>query len=184
MEQWMMIAIAAGVFCLVAWLTVTYNKLVKLKNYKEEAFATMDVYLKQRSDMLPNLLAIAKRYAEHEQAVFGSIHAIDNAQQSTSMSRTQRLEHESEVENTLKTITLLQQKYPDLKADRQFMNIQMQLAEVEDNIANARKYYNAVVKTYNTAVQQFPGSIAAWILGFRKEVMFTATSQERKNVSF
>lgn len=184
MEQWMMIAIAAGVFCLVVWLAATYNKLVKLKNYKEEAFATMDVYLKQRSDMLPNLLAIAKRYAEHEQTVFESMYTTGNAQQSSSMSRTQRLEHESEVENTLRSIAVLQQKYPDLKADRQFANIQMQLAVVEDNIANARKYYNGVVKTYNTAVQQFPGSIAAWILGFRREVMFTATSRERENISF
>lgn len=181
MEKWLMAVIAVAIIGLIVWLAVVYNKLTRLRNYKEEAFATMDVYLKKRSDMIPNLAAVAGRYAEHEASVFVTVSQLRSARTS-SMSRADRMTYESGVEQTISEMRTVAEHYPALKADQQFLNIQGQLALVEDEIANARKYYNGVVQTYNTVVEQFPGNIAARLLGFSKEVMFTASAYDRENI--
>ncbi|QRN84636.1 LemA family protein [Clostridia bacterium] len=158
-----------------------YNGFVKLRNMKDEAFATMDVYLKKRYDLIPNLVETVKGYASHEKDTLEKVIAARNmAASATSVE--DKMAGENALQGTLKTLFAVAESYPDLKANQNFMDLQKQLQSLEGEIAQSRKYYNGVVKEYNTKTEVFPSNIIAGIFGFMKAPYFEIEEGERENV--
>ena len=179
----MVFAIIGGILLiLIIWVIASYNGFVKLKNSIEEAFSTMDVYLKKRYDLIPNLVETVKGYASHEKDTLERVIAARNAAASATTMEG-RIEGENALKGVLKSLFALAEAYPDLKANTNFLELQAELRRMEEEIANSRKYYNAVVKTYNTKREMFPSSIIAGLFHFDKKPLFEVGSeQERENV--
>lgn len=179
----MVIGIIGGILLiLIIWIIASYNGFVKLKNSIEEAFSTMDVYLKKRYDLIPNLVETVKGYASHEKETLENVIAARNAAASATTMEG-RVEGENALQGVLKNLFALAEAYPDLKANTNFLELQGELRRMEEEIANSRKYYNAVVKTYNTKREMFPSSIIAGLFHFDKKPLFEVGSeQERENV--
>lgn len=176
------IIIIALVVLIVIYIASTYNSLVKLRNSVEEAFATMDVYLKKRWDLIPNIVASVKGYAKHESTTLLNVIAARNVRYQD-MSIDQKIETDKELSKGLASINVVAEQYPELKANENFINLNNQLQKAENDIANARKFYNAVVKKFNNKVQIFPSSIIASMFKFEKKQMFIVENEsERENV--
>lgn len=159
-----------------------YNGFIKLKNNCEEAFSTMDVYLKKRYDLIPNLVETVKGYAAHEKETLQSvIEARSQAEAASSIE--EKIASENAMTSSLKSLFAVAEAYPDLKANANFLDLQNQLKVVEEDIVNARKYYNGVVKQFNTKCEVFPSNIIAGIFNFeRKELFEVSDAKERENV--
>ena len=175
-----------GVVALLAIICVIvvgiYNSLVRLKIQTEEGFATMDVYLKKRFDLIPNLVETVKGYAAHESATLEKVIAARNKGVSAPTAE-ERVEGDAELTGALKGLFALSESYPDLKANTNFSNLQEQLLAAEEDISQARKYYNAVVKLYNTKCEIFPSSMIARMFHFERKPMFEVSADEqRENV--
>lgn len=178
------IAIIAVVIALVIiiYLFSAYNSFVKLKNSVEEAFATMDVYLKKRWDLIPNIVATVKGYAKHEAQTLEKVIAARGANYQA-MSEDEKIAADAEISRSIPNFNVLAEQYPDLKANQNFLNLSSELSKTETDIANARKYYNAVVKNYNNKVQMFPSNIVASMFKFTEKQMFAVDdSAQRENV--
>ena len=175
--------IAGGVVAIIIiWIIASYNGFVKLKNSIEEAYSTMDVYLKKRYDLIPNLVETVKGYAKHEKETLESVIQARNIAVGAK-SVEDKLAADNMLTGTLKSLFAVAESYPDLKANINFMDLQDQLKSIEDEIANSRKYYNAVVKTYNTKREVFPSVIVAKMFKFDKKPLFEVGSDEqRENV--
>ena len=167
---------------LLVWVVAMYNGFVRLKNTIEEAFSTMDVYLKKRYDLIPNLVETVKGYATHESGTFEKVVQARNlAANATSIE--EKLKGENMLQSTLRSLFALAEAYPDLKANANFLDLQDQLNRVETEIASARKYYNAVVRDFNTKVESFPSNLIAGVFQFSRRPMFEVEdAQERQNV--
>ena len=177
----MLIAIGIIVVIIIIFV-VMYNGFIRLKNNCDEAFATMDVYLKKRYDLIPNLVETVKGYAAHEKETLERVVAARNMAQGASTPE-EKAAGESMLQGTLKSLFAVAESYPDLKANQNFMDLQGQLKAVEEDIANSRKYYNAVVKQFNTKCEVFPSNLIAGIFHFEKKPMFEVEAQEeRQNV--
>ena len=175
------IAVIALLIIVGIWYATTYNKLVGLKIRVEEAFATMDVFLKKRYDLIPNLVETVKGYATHESETLEAvIQARANAHDSKSIE--DKIANEGELTKTLGRLLMLTENYPNLKADTQFLNLQNQLQTLENEISQARKYYNGIVKTFNTLIMSFPAMFVANMSKFEKAVFFIIEEEERQNV--
>lgn len=175
--------VLVGIVVIIAlWFVSGYNNFIKMKNAVEEAFSTMDVYLKKRYDLIPNLVETVKGYATHESGTFEKVvQARNMAQNATTIE--DKIKGENMLTGTLKTLFAIAEAYPDLKANENFMDLQRQLQKVEEDIANARKYYNAVVREFNTQVESFPSNIIAGIFKFVRKPMFEVNEEsERENV--
>ena len=166
--------------CIVMFIAA-YNGFVKLKNQIEEAFATMDVYMKKRFDLIPNLVETVKGYAKHEKETLMGVTEARAAVMNSSTTE-ERLKNEGELSGALKTLFAVSESYPDLKANAIFLDLQDQLKKVEEDIANSRKYYNAVVREYNTKRESFPSNLIAGMFHFEKKPMFEIEEEERQNV--
>lgn len=176
------IIIAVIVLIIAIWAITGYNGFIKSKNNVEESFATMDVYLKKRYDLIPNLVETVKGYAAHEQETLTRVIAARNAAQGAG-SIEEKIAGENALTGTLRSLFALAESYPDLKANASFLDLQNQLKQAEEDIANARKYYNAVVKIFNNKCEMFPSSILAGIFHFQKKPMFEVdNAEERQNV--
>lgn len=177
-----LIIILAIIFILLIWAIAAYNGFVRLKNSSEEAFSTMDVYLKKRYDLIPNLVETVKGYASHEKETLEKVVKARNmAANSTTVE--DKIANETVLSGTLKSLFAVAESYPDLKANQNFMDLQQQLKNVEEDIANSRKYYNAVVKQLNTKIEMFPSNIIAGIFRFKRKPMFEVEAEEeRQNV--
>ncbi len=175
---WIIIVI---ILVIAVWLVSAYNGFVKLRNMVREAFSTMDVYMKKRYDLIPNLVETVKGYAQHEKTTLENVISARNSAINASSVK-DRIESENALAGTLRSLFALAEAYPDLKANTNFVELQKQLQSVEADIANSRKYYNSVVRSLNTKVESFPSSIVASIFGFRQEPMFEISSDERQNV--
>lgn len=173
----------AGVVVLLLLLAIgIYNSLVQLRNSCDEAFSTMDVYLKKRFDLIPNLVETVKGYADHESKTLEAVTAARSAISSAG-STADKVAGENMLTGALKSLFAVAEAYPDLKANTNFMDLQKQLQKIEDDIAQARKYYNGVVKGMNNKVEMFPSNLFAGIFGFKKYPFFTvADESERDNV--
>jgi len=178
----MIIFVLIGVVVIVMFYIIAiYNGFVKLRNAVDESFSTMDVYMKKRYDLIPNLVETVKGYAKHEKETLEKvIQARNMAMASDNMSEKQA--SENMLTGTLKSLFALSESYPDLKADSQFLDLQKQLQKVEEDIANARKYYNAVVKSFNTKVESFPSNIVASLFNFEKYPFFIIEATQRENI--
>ena len=175
------IIVIAILFVLVLWVITSYNSLIKLRTQVEEAFSTMDVYLKKRFDLIPNLVSTVKGYAKHESETLEKVIAARNS--GVTQTAEQVMEQENQITGALRQIFALSENYPDLKANSNFIELQNTLQSIESDIANSRKYYNGCVKIYNIKCTTIPSNIIASIFNFEKKPMFeVADVAERENV--
>ncbi len=175
------IIIIAVIAVLVLALAGGYNSLTKLKLKVEEAFSTMDVYFKKRYDLIPNLVETVKGYAKHERETLESVVAARN--KAVSAQGSAKLDSENELSGALGRLFALSEAYPELKADTQFLNLQNQLQKIEEDIANARKFYNGTVRQYNEKCLTVPNNIIAGLFHFEQKPYFSvANDAERENV--
>ncbi len=158
-----------------------YNKAVILKNYVQEAFSTMDVYLKKRWDLIPNLLETVKAYAAHERGVFEKITELRN-QNYVGMNSDQKIDVNQQLDIGISKLLAVAENYPDLKANQNFSKLMEELSDVENEIANSRKYYNGTVRELNTYTQIFPSNIICALTGIKSEKLFEINELQREAV--
>lgn len=176
------IAIVVVVVLIGIWVIGAYNGFVKMRNKVEEAFATMDVYLKKRYDLIPNLVETVKGYAKHESQTLENVIAARNMAAGAKTTE-EKVAGENALQGTLKSLFAVAEAYPDLKANANFISLQGQLTEMEGEIANSRKFYNAIVKEFNTKVEVFPSNIIAKLFKFTRKTMFEVEdAEQRQNV--
>ena len=156
------------------------NKFVESEVLIDESFSTMDVYLKKRHDLIPNLVETVKGYAKHESATLEAVVAARNTARTAVGGA--RAEAEGALDNVCGRLMMMQETYPALKADTQFIMLQRELGEIEDEISQARSYYNATVKKFNTEIRKFPGSHFASKMKLEQRPFFEAQVAERENV--
>lgn len=176
----MIYAIIALVLIAVV-LVGLYNRLAKQKVLVEEASADIETFLKQRYDMIPNLVEIVKGYAKHEQDTFKKITEM-RAKAMASESLEQKMEIEGELSKALSRIIVVAENYPELKANTNFLDLQNSLNGLEDNIQKSRRFYNGSARDFNTLIAVFPNNLLAGIFGFSKLPFFEATEEEKENV--
>jgi LemA protein len=165
----------------VIYLVSTYNGLIILRTRIQEALSGIDVQLKRRTDLIPNLVETVKGYAKHERGVFENVTKARSSLMSAS-SLQEKAEANNQLSTALKSLFAVAEAYPDLKASSNFQNLQRQLEDTEDKVAYSRQFYNSNVLDFNTKVQVFPSNIIAGMLGFKAEQFFAATEEERKKV--
>lgn len=166
---------------LIIYIFVLYNSFVNSNNMVNEAFSTMDVYLKKRWDLIPNLVEIVKGYATHEKQTLEEVVKL-RSNNYENMSNNEKMSSYEETYPRVERLMAIAENYPELKASTQFQNLSENLTKAEDEVANSRKYYNAVVRIFNNKVEMFPNNIFAKIFGFKSKNMFEAKAEERKNV--
>lgn len=168
----MTILIIIGVVILIALYFVSlYNKLVRLRNNRENAFADIDVQLKQRHDLIPQLVETVRGYATHEKETLQNvINARNQAMQATTIDG--KIDAENKLTGALNGLRVTLEAYPDLKANQNFLQLQEEISDVENKLSAVRRYFNSATKEYNNAVQVFPSSIVAGMSGFKTEKMF------------
>ena len=165
----------------LAALIYGYNKAVVLKNYVSEGFATMDVYLKKRWDLLPNLIETVKSYTAHEKNLLTDLTKI-RSQNYDTLSDGEKLNANMQIGRILPKIHAVAENYPDLKANQNYSLLMQQMEAVENDIANARKYYNGTVRELNTFLELFPTNLIGLIFHFQRAKMFEAQTDERESV--
>ena len=163
---------------LVLYLISVYNRLRRLKLGVAESFAAMDVFLKKRYDLIPNLVATVKGYAGHEKEVFENT-AQARSQAMAARTTEEKVQANNALAESLSQMIIIAEDYPELKADGSFLKLQHQLEDVEKDIANSRLYYNGNVKLYNSNIQTFPQVLIAGPFGFTQEPFFEALASER-----
>jgi len=178
--MWIYILIGI-IIVLLSYVFILYNSFVKLDNKVNEAFSTMDVYLKKRWDLIPNIVEVVKGYSKHEKKMLEEIINLRNNVYDN-MSSLEKLKTNEKISTDISKIMVLAESYPELKASDSFINLSKELTKVEDEIANSRKYYNAIVRMFNNKVSIFPNNICAKIFGYKEKAMFEANSNERENV--
>lgn len=170
-----------AIFVIALYLIVEFNIFVKLSNLVKEAFSVMDVYLKKRWDLVPNLVEAVKGYSMYEQDTLEKITEIRNIGYD-SMSLNEKINANQQIEKNITKLMMLAENYPDLHANQNFLDLTKQLVKIEDDIANSRKYYNAVVRKLNTKVEMFPSNLVAKLFGFNGAKMFEIIANERENI--
>lgn len=174
--------IVLGIVVVVALMLIsTYNRLVSLRNNRENAFANIDVQLKMRYDLIPNLVNTVKGYATHEKELLESITAARTAAMGAS-NINDKIEAENQLSSALAGLKVSVEAYPDLKANENFMSLQAELADIENKLAAVRRFFNSATRELNTAVQSFPAVLFAGMFGFHTEPMFEVAPSERAAV--
>jgi len=165
----------------VVWGALSYNRLVKLRNQVHTAWADIDVQLRRRHDLVPQLVAAVKGYAGHERGVLAAVTEL--RAQAVALTSPAKLGHvEGALEQALTQLFALKEAYPDLKANENFLRLQQDLVEVEDNLQYSRRFYNGAVRDYNTTIQRFPDMLVANAGGFSESEFFSADEAERAPV--
>ncbi len=176
--NWILVGIVG---LLVVFVWGTYNRLVVLKNRVQEAWSGIQVQLKRRTDLIPNLVATVKGYAKHEKEVFENVtKARSSLMNAESVQETQKAD--TMLTSALKTLFAVAENYPQLKANENFKQLQDELSDTEDKIAYARQFYNSNVQALNTTVEQFPGNLMANMFGFKKSEYFETDEADTKPV--
>jgi LemA protein len=181
--------ILLGIIVILILMTISlYNRLVKLRNNREQAFADVDVQLKQRHDMIPQLVDSVKGYMGHERGVLTEItEARANAMKATTIN--DKIAAETRLSTALDGLKVAVEAYPDLKASQNFMELQNEIADVENKIAAARRFFNSATKELNVATEMFPSNLIATLFNFRREPMFElgeqrAAAEEPPKINF
>lgn len=178
----MIYVVVALLIILVIYIISMYNGLIKMKNTLKEAFATMDVYMKKRWDLIPNLVEVVKGYAKHEKDTFAEIISMRNGPDYSTLSDEDKVRLGSQMGKAVSKIFALAESYPELKANQNFLDLSQQLQKIENDIANSRKYYNAAVREYNNKIEMFPSSIIASMFNFKTAESFQIDEEQRENV--
>ncbi|MDR2835915.1 MAG: LemA family protein [Bacteroidales bacterium] len=183
----LIVAILIVAIVVLAFISI-YNTLVKLRNNRENAFADIDVQLKQRQDLVPQLVATVKGYAAHEKETLERvISARNQAVNATSIN--EKIQAENLLSSALAGLKVTVERYPDLKANQNFMQLQEEISDIENKLAAVRRYFNSATKELNNKIQIFPSNIIAGMFGFHKEQMFDlgverAEAQKAPTISF
>ena len=175
------IIIGVVLVLIVVYVVATANRLTQMKNRVENQAAQVDVQLKRRYDLIPNLLETARGYAGFERSTLEAVTKARTAAMGAS-NRTEELQANTELTNALQRFTVVSESYPELKANANFMQLQNELSATEDKIAKARQFYNDTVLKYNNAVEMIPANLVAGLFGHRKLSFLEASGEERKNV--
>lgn len=158
-----------------------YNSLVSLDQNREKAFADIDVQLKQRQDLIPQLVNTVKGYMEHEQKVLQDVtEARSQAQQASNLD--ERVEAERNIDSALGNLQVQVEAYPDLKASTNFQELQTEISDIENKIAASRRYFNSATKEFNTTIYQFPSNIIANMFSYHEKPMFDVGTEERQSM--
>src|SRR3954471_14308314 len=163
----------------VLWIIMIYNQLVAMRQRVGQAFADVDVQLKLRHDLIPNLVETVKGYAAHERGTLEEVVKARNAAM-TAQGPQQQAAAENMLSGALRQLFALSEAYPDLKANQNFQQLQAELSDIENKIAAARRFFNNAVQEYNTGIQQFPAVLMAGTLGFTQKEFFDVGVDERK----
>ena len=175
------IILIAVVVLLVIWVIGIYNNLVGLRNNRENAFANIDVQLKQRYDLIPQLVATVKGYAAHEKEVFEKVtEARTAAMNATTIN--DKIAAENELTKAMVNLKAVAEAYPDLKANQNFLQLQSEISDIENKLAAVRRFFNSATKELNNGVQKFPAVLIAGMFGFHKEPLFDVGEAERVNM--
>jgi LemA protein len=175
----LVLIIAIAVIALYVWSV--YNSLATGKVRIKEAFSGIDVQLKRRIDLIPNLVSTVKGYAKHEKELLENVTKA-RASLMSAKGPAEKAESDSALSGALKSLFAISENYPDLKASKNFLELQQELSDTESKIAYARQFFNSNVMSYNTTLANFPGNIVGNALGFKEEEFFAATEEERKAV--
>lgn len=183
---WVVLAVIAAIIAVIIGL---YNSLIRLKNRVDEAWSDIDVQLKRRYDLIPNLVEIVKGYVKHEAGTLEKVTKARTEAMSAQASGDTKKQAEAEntLSGTLKSIFALSENYPDLKANANFLELQRELSDTENKIMASRRFYNSNVRDFNTKLQVFPTNIMAGMLGFKSREFFgieEASEKENVKVSF
>ena len=161
---------------LIVWAISLYNRLVKLRNSREQAFADVDVQLKQRHDPIPQLVESVRGYMQHERGVLTEVtEARANAMKATTIN--EKIQAEGRLSTALEGLKVSVEAYPDLKASQNFLDLQNEISDVENKIAAARRFFNSATKELNVATEVFPSNIVATLFTFKREPMFELGDQ-------
>lgn len=177
MVMYVIIGVVVVLFVLVL---VTYNSLIQLRNKVKEAFSTMDVYLKKRYDLIPNLVDIVKGYAKHETDTLQEVTKMRVNAQKGDLNTA--IDSEVKIGDALQSLLVVVEKYPDLKANTNFLDLQERLSKMEEEIAFSRRYYNGSVREYNNKCQMFPFNLIAGVFGFKALPMYQVESEQERKV--
>ena len=173
--------VIGAIVLLVLWIIMIYNGLVAMRQRVNQAFADIDVQMKQRHDLIPNLVETVKGYAAHER---GTLEAVVQARNAAVTAQSGGVAAQAAAENVLsgalRQLFALSEAYPDLKANQNFQQLQAELSDIENKIAAARRFFNNAVQEYNTGIQQFPAVLMAGALGFTQKEFFDVGVDERK----
>ena len=178
MPVWL-IVILAIIVVIILWVIATYNSLISLKNRVKDAWSQIDVQLKRRFDLIPNLVETIKGYTKHESETLENVVKARNTYLSATLPEDQ-MKADGELTQAINKLFALTESYPDLKAN--FTDLQEQLKETENKIAMSRQFYNDIVMQYNNKVEMVPSNIVASIFKFQKQAFFEAVESERENV--
>ncbi len=169
------------ILIIVIWVVSLYNGLVKLRNRRQNAFADIDVQLRQRHDLVPQLVDTVKGYAGHEKDVLTKITEARSAAM-TATSINDKIQAEQQLSSALAGLKVQVEAYPDLKANQNFLQLQEELSDIENKLAAARRFFNGATTEYNNAVESFPGNLIARNFGFNREIMFDLGTDTRKQM--
>ena len=178
----MVILIVVGVIVLIVfWLISLYNGLVRLRNRRQNAFADIDVQLRQRHDLVPQLVDTVKGYASHEKELLLKVtEARTSAMAATTIDG--KIVAEQQLSSALAGLKVQVEAYPDLKANQNFLQLQEELSDIENKLAAARRFFNAATTEYNNSVESFPSNLVAKNFGFNREIMFDLGTDTRKQM--
>ena len=178
----MSVLIVAGILVLIViWLVSLYNGLVRLRNRRENAFADIDVQLRQRHDLVPQLVDTVKGYAGHERELLTKItEARSAAMAATTIDG--KIVAEQQLSAALAGLKIQVEAYPDLKANQNFLQLQEELSDIENKLAAARRFFNGATTEYNNSVESFPSNLIAKNFGFKREIMFDLGTDSRKQM--
>lgn len=183
MFLWIFVLPVLVLVVVLIWGVALYNGLVTLKNRVDEAWSDIDVQLKRRYDLIPNVLETVKGYAKHEDKVFTQVTEARTAAMSAKGDPKKASEAELGLSGALKSLFAVAESYPELKANENFMSLQSELADTEDKIQAARRFYNGNVRDFNTKIELFPNNLLAGVFGFGKRDLFEVENEtERQNV--
>lgn len=178
--MWLWIILAV-IILIIIYAFILYNNFISLDNKVKEAFSTMDVYLKKRWDLIPNLVETVKGYTKYEEETLMRVTKLRNTVYNE-MTNDEKIINNEELSSDVSKIMALKEAYPELKANENFIDLSNKLTKIEDDIANARKYYNGTVRIYNNKVQMFPNNIFAKIFGYKTKRMFEASLEDKQNI--
>ena len=178
----MTLNVALGLLVLIVlWVIIAYNRFVSLNNKTGEAWSDITVQLKRRHDLIPNIVTTVAGYAKHEKQVFENVTAA-RTKAMAAQSISDKGDTENALTGALKSVIAVAEAYPDLKANQNFLSLQSELAETENKIMMARRYYNGNVRDFNTSIQSFPGNILAGMFRFSQKEFFKLDDANEANV--
>lgn len=174
------ILIILGIIVLI-YILLTINSLIRLNNKVKEAFATMDVYLKKRWDLIPNLVEVVKSYSNYEKNTLQNVINLRNNNYDE-LNYDDKLKTNNKLSENITKLFALVENYPEIKANENFLKLSDNLTKIEDEIANSRKYYNAIIRIYNNKVEMFPSNIIAKLFKFKVKTMYEIKENEKESV--